>query len=83
MLASTAYTDGEKSSDSFAFWNGFQLATATAENLCLYALTMVSSTEDREIHEYAFISFMIFAHLHFVAFLTAYRKGRYVPVTRD
>eukprot|EP00029_Vermamoeba_vermiformis_P002273 TRINITY_DN1264_c0_g1_i1.p1 TRINITY_DN1264_c0_g1~~TRINITY_DN1264_c0_g1_i1.p1 ORF type:complete len:270 (+),score=75.74 TRINITY_DN1264_c0_g1_i1:66-875(+) len=71
------YTEGEKSSDSFSFWNAVALITGIAENLLLYALTMVSSTEDRPVHENSFILFMLFAHMHFVAFLIVYRKARY------
>jgi hypothetical protein len=79
--ALAVYTEGEKAADSFSFWNGIALVSGIAEDLLLYALTMVSSTEDPPVHENSFILFMFFAHLHFLTFLIAYRKARYASTS--
>lgn len=60
----------------FVFINWGTLLTALAEDLSLLTLTVISSTEDFFWHEKGFISFVIFAHAHFVFFLWALFESR-------
>jgi hypothetical protein len=65
------------SSDAtFNFWNRASLVLVVLEDLCLVTLTMISSSDDVDIHTASFSGFMIFAHLHFIAGLFANKCAR-------
>lgn len=52
------------------------LAFAFIEDSMLLLLTMISSAESKEIHEFGFISFMLCAHIYFLFSTLAYKFGR-------
>ena len=70
------------SQSAFDFWNMAALILAIIEDLSLCTLTMVSSTDDKWIHTLSFSSFMISAHLHFVASLLNNKYAR-TPFTEE
>lgn len=54
----------------------FDLFAVIVEDIMLYILTMVSSNDDHLIHVVAFGTFMLFAHIHMVTHLSAYRNAK-------
>lgn len=49
---------------------------ALLEDSMLYLLAMVSSGENHPVHEFGFIMFMVFAHIHFVTYMLTYSSAK-------
>jgi hypothetical protein len=53
----------------FSIVNLTTLASGLLENFSLYVLTVVSSNEDKPVHEMAFVALVVFANIHFVSYV--------------
>lgn len=62
--------------------NRTALLTGLLEDLSLLFLTVIASVDDRYWHEKGFVSFILFAHLHFVFYLWSFWLSR-VPFTES